>query len=185
VINILRRSLRRLHGAQDGGAVATEFALLMALLPLTILACGIVDYGELMAQQTNLAAVVRGAAEYARVRFQIRSRTEVLLHHRPQPSSALCLVYGPRCSPLPLRASAPALTARSLPRYQPVHCFRAALQIQIRVRRRRTETYASSSMSRSPGCRPIRRSYREPGPFQGRSKRGRSSAPNDDYGRHP
>jgi hypothetical protein len=38
----------------------------MAFLPLTILACGIVDYGELMAQATNLAAVVRGAAEYAR-----------------------------------------------------------------------------------------------------------------------
>jgi hypothetical protein len=38
----------------------------MAFLPLTILACGIVDYGELMAQETNLAAVVRGAAEYAR-----------------------------------------------------------------------------------------------------------------------
>lgn len=38
----------------------------MAFLPLTILACGIVDYGEFMAQKTNLAAVVRGAAEYAR-----------------------------------------------------------------------------------------------------------------------
>jgi hypothetical protein len=38
----------------------------MAFLPLTILACGIVDYGEFMAQATNLAAVVRGAAEYAR-----------------------------------------------------------------------------------------------------------------------
>ena len=46
--------------------MAIEFALLMAFLPLTILACGIVDYGLLMVQKTNLAAVVRGAAEYAR-----------------------------------------------------------------------------------------------------------------------
>ena len=56
----------RTKAAREAGAVATEFALLMAFLPLTILACGIVDYGELMAQETNLAAVVRGAAEYAR-----------------------------------------------------------------------------------------------------------------------
>ena len=65
MINIWR--LRdRTKAAREAGAVATEFALLMAFLPLTILACGIVDYGELMAQETNLAAVVRGAAEYAR-----------------------------------------------------------------------------------------------------------------------
>ena len=56
----------RTKAAREAGTVATEFALLMAFLPLTILACGIVDYGELMAQETNLAAVVRGAAEYAR-----------------------------------------------------------------------------------------------------------------------
>jgi hypothetical protein len=56
----------RTKAAREAGAVATEFALLMAFLPLTILACGIVDYGELMAQATNLSAVVRGAAEYAR-----------------------------------------------------------------------------------------------------------------------
>jgi Flp pilus assembly protein TadG len=56
----------RTKAAREGGAVATEFALLMAFLPLTILACGIVDYGELMAQATNLSAMVRGAAEYAR-----------------------------------------------------------------------------------------------------------------------
>jgi hypothetical protein len=43
-----------------------EFALLMAFLPLTIFVCGILDYGLLMEQATNLAAVVRGAAEYAR-----------------------------------------------------------------------------------------------------------------------
>jgi hypothetical protein len=66
VINTLRRSLRRLHGARDGGAVATEFALLMAFMPLPFLAFGIVDYGEVMAQATNLTAIVRGAAEYAR-----------------------------------------------------------------------------------------------------------------------
>lgn len=59
-------SLRRLRGARDAGAVAIEFALLMAFLPLTVLAVGIVDYGEIMAQATNLSAIVRGAAEYAR-----------------------------------------------------------------------------------------------------------------------
>ena len=48
------------------GAVAIEFALLMAFLPLMVLAFGIVDYGEVMAQATNLTAVIRGAAEYAR-----------------------------------------------------------------------------------------------------------------------
>jgi Flp pilus assembly protein TadG len=57
---------RRQRGGQDTGAVAIEFALLMAFLPLTVLACGIVDYGEIMAQATNLSAIVRGAAEYAR-----------------------------------------------------------------------------------------------------------------------
>jgi Flp pilus assembly protein TadG len=46
--------------------VATEFALLMAFLPLPVLAFGIVDYGEIMAQTTNLSAITRGAAEYAR-----------------------------------------------------------------------------------------------------------------------
>ena len=46
--------------------MAIEFALLMAFMPLPILAFGIVDYGEFMAQATNLSAVVRGAAEYAR-----------------------------------------------------------------------------------------------------------------------
>jgi Flp pilus assembly protein TadG len=52
--------------AQDSGAVATEFALLMAFVPLTVIAFGIVDYGEIMAQATNLSAIIRGAAEYAR-----------------------------------------------------------------------------------------------------------------------
>ena len=66
MITILRRSLRRREGRRDGGAVAIEFALLMAFLPLPILAFGIVDYGEVMAQWTNLAAITRGAAEYAR-----------------------------------------------------------------------------------------------------------------------
>jgi Flp pilus assembly protein TadG len=56
----------RTKAAREAGAVATEFALLMAFLPLTVLAVGIVDYGEMMAQATNLAAIVRGAAEYAR-----------------------------------------------------------------------------------------------------------------------
>ena len=46
--------------------MATEFALLMAFVPLTIMAFGIVDYGEFMGQWTNLAAIIRGAAEYAR-----------------------------------------------------------------------------------------------------------------------
>ena len=52
--------------AREGGAVAMEFALLMAFAPLTVMAFGIVDYSEIMAQATNLAAIVRGAAEYAR-----------------------------------------------------------------------------------------------------------------------
>jgi Flp pilus assembly protein TadG len=38
----------------------------LAFLPLTVLAFGVVDYGEVMAQATNLSAIVRGAAEYAR-----------------------------------------------------------------------------------------------------------------------
>src|SRR5271166_4661648 len=57
---------RRQRSARDAGAVATEFALLMAFLPLPVLAFGIVDYGEIMAQTTNLSAITRGAAEYAR-----------------------------------------------------------------------------------------------------------------------
>jgi Flp pilus assembly protein TadG len=63
---MLKRSRWKQHGAGDTGAVATEFALLMAFAPLTVIAFGIVDYGEIMAQATNLAAIVRGAAEYAR-----------------------------------------------------------------------------------------------------------------------
>ena len=51
---------------REAGAVAIEFALLMVFFPLMLLAFGIVDYGEFMAQATNLTAVVRGAAEYAR-----------------------------------------------------------------------------------------------------------------------
>jgi Flp pilus assembly protein TadG len=66
VINVLRRSLRRRDGRRDGGAIATEFALLMAFLPLPIFVFGIVDYGEIMGQTANLSAIVRGAAEYAR-----------------------------------------------------------------------------------------------------------------------
>ena len=54
------------HVARDAGAVAIEFALLMAFVPLTVLAFGIVDYGEVMGQATNLSAIIRGAAEYAR-----------------------------------------------------------------------------------------------------------------------
>jgi hypothetical protein len=66
VFDILKRSLQRRDGGRDAGAVATEFALLMAFMPLTVLAFGIVDYGEFMAQATNLTAIIRGAAEYAR-----------------------------------------------------------------------------------------------------------------------
>ena len=65
-ITILMRSWRRRENSRDGGAVAIEFALLMAFMPLPILAFGIVDYGEFMAQATKLSAIVRGAAEYAR-----------------------------------------------------------------------------------------------------------------------
>jgi Flp pilus assembly protein TadG len=66
VITIFRKSVRTRAIARDCGAVAIEFALLMAFLPLPILAFGIVDYGEVMGQTTNLAAIIRGAAEYAR-----------------------------------------------------------------------------------------------------------------------
>jgi Flp pilus assembly protein TadG len=66
LFDILKGSLRSRHDGRDAGAVATEFALLMAFLPLPILAFGIVDYGELMAQTTNLSAIIRGAADYAR-----------------------------------------------------------------------------------------------------------------------
>ena len=66
MITILRRSLRRRDGGREAGAVAVEFAFLMAFLPLPILAFGIVDYGEIMGQTANLSAIVRGAAEYAR-----------------------------------------------------------------------------------------------------------------------
>jgi Flp pilus assembly protein TadG len=66
VITIFRRSLRRRDSWRDGGAVATEFALLMAFLPLPVLAFGIVDYGEIMGQATDISAIVRGAADYAR-----------------------------------------------------------------------------------------------------------------------
>jgi len=38
----------------------------MAFFPLMILAFGIVDYGEYMVQATNLTAIIRGAADYAR-----------------------------------------------------------------------------------------------------------------------
>jgi Flp pilus assembly protein TadG len=63
---MVKRSRRRHHDGRDGGAVATEFALLMAFCPLTVLAFGIADYGEIMGQATKLAAITSGAAEYAR-----------------------------------------------------------------------------------------------------------------------
>jgi Flp pilus assembly protein TadG len=66
VIGIIRRSRRRRKEGHDTGAVATEFAILMAFVPLTVIAFGIVDYGEIMAQATNLSAIIRGAGEYAR-----------------------------------------------------------------------------------------------------------------------
>jgi hypothetical protein len=64
-MNILSRRDRS-KSVWTAGAVATEFALLMAFLPLTVLAFGIIDYGAIMAQTTNLSAIVRGAVEYAR-----------------------------------------------------------------------------------------------------------------------
>jgi Flp pilus assembly protein TadG len=63
---ILKGSLRASRERLEAGAVAMEFAILMAFLPLPILAFGIVDYGEFMVQATNLSAIVRGAADYAR-----------------------------------------------------------------------------------------------------------------------
>jgi Flp pilus assembly protein TadG len=66
VIDALRRSRRKQQRVRDAGAVAIEFALLMAFLPLLVLVFGIVDYGNFMEQATNLTAMIRGAAEYAR-----------------------------------------------------------------------------------------------------------------------
>ena len=66
MIKMLKGSRRRHHDGRDAGAIAIEFAFLMAFLPLPILAFGIVDYGEIMAQAANLSAIVRGAAEYTR-----------------------------------------------------------------------------------------------------------------------
>jgi Flp pilus assembly protein TadG len=60
------KELRRRQDGRDAGAVAIEFAFLMAFVPLVVMAFGIVDYGELMGQATNLSAIIRGAAEYAR-----------------------------------------------------------------------------------------------------------------------
>ena len=76
---MLMRSWRRRENSRDAGAVAIEFALLMAFLPLTVMAFGIVDYGEVMAQSTNLSAIIRGAAEYARGR---------VLQGNPPPTAA-------------------------------------------------------------------------------------------------
>jgi Flp pilus assembly protein TadG len=66
VIKMLKASRRRHQDGREAGAVATEFALLMAFLPLPVLAFGIVDYGKIMGQATNLSAITRGAADYAR-----------------------------------------------------------------------------------------------------------------------
>ena len=66
MIEMPKGSRRSHHNSRESGAVAIEFALLMAFLPLMVLAFGIVDYGEFMAQWTDLAAITRGAAEYAR-----------------------------------------------------------------------------------------------------------------------
>jgi Flp pilus assembly protein TadG len=66
LIDILKESRRSHYDGRDAGAVAIEFAILMAFLPLPILAFGIVDYGVIMEKKTNLTAVIRGAAEYAR-----------------------------------------------------------------------------------------------------------------------
>jgi hypothetical protein len=66
VIKMLKGSRRRQERARDAGAVAVEFAFLMAFVPLVVMVFGIVDYGEIMGQTANLSAIVRGAAEYAR-----------------------------------------------------------------------------------------------------------------------
>jgi Flp pilus assembly protein TadG len=66
MVDMLKRSRRRQRGSRDAGAVAIEFAFLVAFMPLIIMAFGIVDYGEIMGQAANLSAIVRGAAEYAR-----------------------------------------------------------------------------------------------------------------------
>jgi Flp pilus assembly protein TadG len=63
---MLRGSLSGQHGGRDAGAVAIEFAFLMAFVPLVVMVFGIVDYGEIMGQTANLSAIIRGAAEYAR-----------------------------------------------------------------------------------------------------------------------
>src|SRR5271165_5026979 len=139
---------RRQRNARDAGAVATEFALLMAFLPLPILAFGIVDYGEIMAQATNLSAIIRGAAEYA--------RGQVVQGNALPTAANLNTLLGcrPRCSPL--RASAPAPMVRRLPRCPSARRFWAGLPTHVRRLLLPTVTCASLLMSRSAGRRPIR-----------------------------
>jgi hypothetical protein len=119
-IEMVKGSRRRRHGARDDGAVATEFALLMAFMPLTVLAFGIVDYGEIMAQATNLAAVVRGAAEYARGQV-VQGRP------LPQPGDLDTLLGVPAAVFTPSPPSRSCTCAESTdtarwPNYKPITC---------------------------------------------------------------
>jgi hypothetical protein len=120
VIDILKGLRRSRRDSRDAGAVATEFALLMAFLPLPFLAFGIVDYGEVMAQATNLAAVVRGAAEYARGQV-VQGRP------LPQPSDLDTLLGVPAAvftSSPPLRfcTCSESTDTASWPNYKPITC---------------------------------------------------------------
>jgi hypothetical protein len=117
VITILRRSLRRQHGGRDVGAVAIEFAFLMAFAPLAVMAFGIVDYGEVMGQATNLAAIVRGAAEYARGQV-------VHNYPLPQPSDLGTLLGVPAAvfSTASFCTCAVSTVTTIQPNYKPVSC---------------------------------------------------------------
>jgi Flp pilus assembly pilin Flp len=175
VINNLRRSLRRLHGPRDTGAVAIEFALLMAFMPLTVLAFGIVDYGEVMAQATNLTAIIRGAAEYARGQ---------VVQGNPLPTAAnLNTLLGVPAAVF----SPPPSSFCTCADNTSVTCPRAGAVNPCAGRAGRTDTrvltyvaVSGSLMSRSVGRRLTRRLYPEPGPFRRRLMQGRCSAPNDD-----
>jgi hypothetical protein len=120
VIDILKGLRRGRCDSRDAGAVAIEFAFLMAFLPLPILAFGIVDYGEFMAQATNLSAIVRGAAEYARGQV-VQGRP------LPQPGDLDTLLGVPAAvfTPWPPSRSctcAESTDTASWPNYKPITC---------------------------------------------------------------
>ena len=148
MIEMPKGSRRSHHNSRESGAVAIEFALLMAFLPLMVLAFGIVDYGEFMAQWTDLAAITRGAAEYA--------RGEVV-QSNPLPSPAdLQNLLGVPASVFSTSSFCTCADKTSVP------CPGRATP----TRAQRRPMGGSLPMSRSTGRRPIRHWSPEAGAFQ-------------------